>query len=157
MAEPTGSAPSAATRERLEQELAQVREQRDRLAVQSGGEDPEDRDLGDRGDEALALEALDDLARMNRRIGEIERLLAGQEVARTAPGLADGTVVTLRFPDGDVATYRIVAIPGDSGDDVVTAGSPLGQALVGRAVGDTVSYRGPDGDLRAEVVDLKPR
>ena len=117
MADATGSERT----ERLEQELAQVREQRDRLAAQLGGEDPEDADRGDRGDEAVELE---------------------------------GTVVTLRFPDGDVATYRIVAIPEENGDDVVTAGSPLGQALVGRAVGDTISYRGPDGDLRAEVVAL---
>jgi transcription elongation GreA/GreB family factor len=156
MAEPTRSEPSAATRERLEQELARVREQRDRLAVQLGGEDPVDADLGDRGDEAVQLQGLDDLARMDRRIREIERLLAGQDVSGTAPGLADGTVVTLRFPDGDVSTYRIVAIPEDGGDDVVTAGSPLGQALVGRNVGDRISYRGPDGDLHAEVVDLAP-
>ena len=151
MAEPTGSERT----ERLEQELAQVREQRDRLAVQLGGEDPEDPDLGDRGDEAVELEELDDLARMDRRIAEIERLLAGQDMAGTAPGLADGTVVTLRFPDGDVATYRIVAIPEENGDDVVTAGSPLGQALVGRGVGDTINYQGPDGELRAEVVALR--
>ena len=151
MAEPTGSERN----ERLEQELAQVREQRDRLAVQLGGEDPEDPDLGDRGDEAVELEELDDLARMDRRIAEIERLLAGQDMAGTAPGLADGTMVTLRFPDGDVATYRIVAIPEENGDDVVTAGSPLGQALVGPGVGDTISYRGPDGDLHAEIVALR--
>ena len=150
MADATGSERT----ERLEQELAQVREQRDRLAAQLGGEDPEDADRGDRGDEAVELEELDDLARMDRRIDEIERLLAGPDVSGTAPGLADGTVVTLRFPDGDVATYRIVAIPEENGDDVVTAGSPLGQALVGRAVGDAISYHGPDGELHAEVVAL---
>lgn len=151
MTDPTGSEQT----ERLEQELAQVRQQRDRLAVQLGGEDPEDPDLGDRGDEAVALEELDDLARMNRRIAEIERLIAGQEVADAAAGLADGTVVTLRFPDGDVATYRIVASPAENGDDVATAGSPLGQALVGRGVGDAISYQGPDGELHAEVVALR--
>ena len=96
MTEPAGSERT----ERLQQELAQAREQRDRLAV-------------------------------------------------------DGTVVTLRFPDGDVATYRIVAIPEENGDDVVTAGSPLGQALVGRGVGDAISYQGPDGELHAEVVSVR--
>ena len=44
MTEPAGSEQT----ERLEQELAQAREQRDRLAVELGGEDPEDPDLGDR-------------------------------------------------------------------------------------------------------------
>lgn len=151
MAEPAGSGRT----ERLEQELAQVREQRDRLADQLGGEDPEDPDLGDRGDEAVELEELDDLSRMNRRIAEIERLLSGQDVTGTAPGLADGTVVTLRFPDGDVAAYRIVTGPEENGDDVVTAGSPLGQALVGRGAGDEISYQGPDGQLHVEVVAVR--
>ena len=158
MAEPTE--PSAATRRRLEQELAQVREQRQRLVVALGGEDPDDREPGDRGDEAVQLEGLDDLARTDRRIAEIERLIAGTVDADTPPGLADGTAVTLRFPHGDVATFRIVAIPeqapSDDQDDVVTAGSPLGQALVGRQGGDTITYRGPDGDLQAEVVAVDP-
>jgi transcription elongation factor GreA len=150
------SDPSEATHDRLEQELARVREQRRRLAVQLGGEDPDDPDLGDRGDEAFQLEGLDDLSRMDRRIAEIERLIAGPGALNTPPGLADGTVVTLRFPDGDEATFRIVAIPeqapAEGQDDVVTTSSPLGQALVGRSAGDTITYRGPDGDLQAEVV-----
>jgi transcription elongation factor GreA len=150
------SDPSDATHDRLEQELARVREQRRRLAVQLGGEDPDDPDLGDRGDEAFQLEGLDDLSRMDRRIAEIERLIAGPGALNTPPGLADGTVVTLRFPDGDEATFRIVAIPeqapAEGQDDVVTTSSPLGQALVGRSAGDTITYRGPDGDLQAEVV-----
>jgi transcription elongation factor GreA len=150
------SDPSDATHDRLEQELARVREQRRRLAVQLGGEDPDDPDLGDRGDEAFQLEGLDDLSRMDRRIAEIERLIAGPGALNTPPGLAESTVVTLRFPDGDEATFRIVAIPeqapAEGQDDVVTTSSPLGQALVGRRAGDTITYRGPEGDLQAEVV-----
>jgi transcription elongation factor GreA len=162
MAEPNGSQGiglSAATRDRLERELAQIRGQRQRLAVELGGDDPADPDPGSRGDEAVQLEGLDDLARMDRRIAEIERLITGAGVPDTPPGLADGTVVTLRFPDGDVATLRIVAIPeqasADSQDDVVTASSPLGRALVGQPPGATITYRGPDGDLQAEVVDVR--
>jgi transcription elongation GreA/GreB family factor len=147
-----------ATRDRLEQELARAHEQRQRLATQLGGEDPADPDAGDRGDEANQLEGLDELARMDRRIREIERLLAGPDAPDTLPGLADGTVVTLRFPDGDVASFRIVAIteeaPADGQDDVVTTTSPLGRALVGRHAGDTITYRGPTGVLQAEVVAL---
>ena len=161
MTEPTGPEATelnAAARERLERELAQVREQRHRLSVQLGGEDPADPDRGDTGDEAVQLEGLDDLARMDQRIDEIERLIAGPGALDEPPGLADGTVVTLRFPGGDVATFRVVAIteeaPADDQDDVITADSPLGRALVGRRAGDTVTYSGPDGDLQAEVVDI---
>jgi transcription elongation GreA/GreB family factor len=156
MTEPTEL--NAATRDRLEQELDRAREQRRRLAAQLGGEDPDNPDPGDRGDDANQLEGLDDLARMDRRIDEIERLLADPAALETPAGLADGTTVTLRFSGGDEATFRIVAIPeqapaGDQ-DDVVTAGSPLGEALVGRGAGDTITYAGPDGELQAEVVAL---
>jgi transcription elongation factor GreA len=146
-------------RERLEQELAQAREQRHRLAVQLGGEDPENPDTGDRGDDANELEGLDDLARMDRRIEELERLLADPAALDTPAGLADGTTVTLRFADGDESTFRVVAVPEqappDAQHDVVTAASPLGQALVGRAAGDTITYAGPDGELQAQVVALR--
>ena len=162
MTEPTGaevSGRSAATRDRLEQELTRLREQRHRLAGQLGGEDPDDPDRGDSGDEAVQLEGLDDLGRMDRRIGELERLIADPDARDTPPGLPDGTVVTLRFPDGDEGAFRVVAIPEQVADyrqdDVVTAGSPLGQALVGRRAGDTITYRGPDGDLQAEVVAVR--
>src|SRR5689334_8448554 len=101
---------SAATRDRLEQELAEVRRQRRRLAGQLGGEDADDPDTtGDSGDAALQLEGQDDLARVDARIDEIQRQLAEGPDVRSGP--ADGTRVTLRFPGGDEATFRIVSIP----------------------------------------------
>jgi transcription elongation GreA/GreB family factor len=157
MSEPTEL--NTAARDRLEQELAQAREQRRTLAAQLGGEDPDNPDTGDRGDDANELEGLDDLARMDRRIDELERLLADPTALETPAGLADGTTVTLRFPDGDEATYRVVAVPeqapADDRDDVLTASSPIGQALAGRGAGDTITYAGPDGELSAEVVALQ--
>ena len=147
-----------AARERLEQELAQAREQRRTLAAQLGGEDPDNPDTGDRGDDANELEGLDDLARMDRRIEELERLLADPAALDRPAGLVDGTTVTLRFADGEESTFRIVTIPEQATqgeqDDVVTAASPLGQALVGRDAGDTITYAGPDGELQAQVVAL---
>ena len=149
---------STATRDRLEEELAQLRGRRARRAAQLEGEDPADRDPGDSGDQAVALEGLDDLALMDRRIGEIERLIADPDLLDTPGGLADGTVVTLRFPDGDTVTYRVAVIvegaPADGQDEVLTADSPLGRALAGRRAGDTVVYRAPDGDAQVDIVDI---
>ena len=85
MTEPTEL--SAEARDRLEQELAQAREQRRQLARQLAGEDPDNPDLGDRGDAAVELEGQADLSRMDQRIDELERLLAGPGVLDTAPGL----------------------------------------------------------------------
>ena len=150
-----------ATRERLEQELEQLREQRARQLGELGGEDPDDAvdgAAGDTGDAATQLEGLDDVSRTNRRIAEIERLLADPDARSGGPGLPDGTAVTLRFADGDEATFRIVAITAeaaaDEQDEVITADSPLGRALAGAEAGDTVTYPGPDGDLRVEVLAL---
>ena len=53
MSEPTEL--NTATRDRLEQELAQAREQRRTLAAQLGGEDPDNPDTGDRGDYLRAI------------------------------------------------------------------------------------------------------
>jgi transcription elongation factor GreA len=149
---------SASTRDRLEEELAQLRDRRRSRAAQLGGEDPDDQSSGDSGDQAVQLEGLDDLARIDRRISEIEHLIADPDLLATPGGLSDGTVVTLRFPDGDEATYRVVAIaeeaPADGQNEVVTADSPLGRALAGRRAGDTVTYRAPDGDIQVDIVAM---
>src|SRR5690349_17171584 len=111
-----------ATRDRLEQELAQVRAQRQQLIEDLGGEDPASPDVGDQGDAAQELEGLDDLSRLNRRVDELQRRIADPG-AYPESGLPDGTVVTVRFPDGDQTTYRVVTIPGEApgNDEVLTA------------------------------------
>ena len=59
-------------------------------------------------------------------------------------------------PAAPPAQQRAVAVAEGTekisgGDDVLTADSPLGRALVGRSAGDTVTYAGPDGDLPPQV------
>jgi transcription elongation factor GreA len=141
----------------LDEELARLRTDRRSLAADLAGEDPEDPVVGDRGDQAQALEGDGDLARIDRRIREVEHLAASPDAAETPAGIADGTVVTLRFPGGDESTFRVVTIAEQAGTDeaVLTTDSPLGQALAGRGQGDTLSYEGPDGELQAEVVELR--
>ncbi|HSZ29316.1 MAG TPA: GreA/GreB family elongation factor [Pseudonocardiaceae bacterium] len=157
-----GSEWTAATRARLEQELARVRDERRGLATSLAGEDPRDPEGGDSGDQADLLEYAEDLARMDRRITEIGHLLVGSrpDAAEDPHGPEDGTVVTLRFADGTVATFRVVAIteevPEDRQDEVLTLDSPLGRALAGRHVGDTIIYSAPDGEAHAEVVAMQP-
>ena len=153
-----GSGSSAATHERLEREVAQLRARRAELAGELRGEDVADRDFGDRGDQADRLERGDDLARMDRRITELMHLIAEVDEGRIGASPVDGTVVTLRFPDGDVSRFRIVTIaeqaPDDEAVEVLTADSPRGRALVGCRPGDTVSYQAPSGRVQAEVLDV---
>ncbi|MBC3191912.1 GreA/GreB family elongation factor [Pseudonocardia sp. C8] len=147
----------------LERTLARLREQRAQLAP-AGPEDT----AGDYGDHAQALELDDDLSMLDRRIHEIEELLArGPQAAGSGRGdtvpdgdaLPDGTEVTLRFADGGTETVRVVtAVEAVSDDDrarVVTPDSPLGRALRTGRVGDVVTYPTPEGTGRAELLRVR--
>ena len=140
----------------LDEELERLRSDRRTLAADLAGEDPEDRVIGDAGDQSQALEGGDDLARIDRRISEVERLATDPDAAGSPAGIADGTLVTLRFPGGDVSTFRVVTIAEQAGtdEDVLTTDSPLGRALAGHGEGDTLTYEGPDGELSVDVVEL---
>lgn len=143
-------------RQRLEEELARLREQRVELATALGEQDP----VGDRADSAQALQRADELARVDDRIRELRNQIAGFDTKGTAGGLADGTIVTLRFPDGVEETVRAVAATEEIADDEdvtpVTLDSPLGRALAGHQAGDTIHYETPAGVTQAEVIALSP-
>ncbi|GAB3481090.1 GreA/GreB family elongation factor [Amycolatopsis cihanbeyliensis] len=145
-----GLSPTA--RARLEEELAQLREQRNAAAPRLSEES-----VGDSADQADMLERAEAAAWMDRRINEIVDMLSG--ASREEHAIPPGTTVTLRFDDGDEDTLRIVAIAEDVDDDsasVLTLDSPLGRAIVDHQAGDTITYRTPQGEATAEIVELKP-
>ncbi|OLT44586.1 nucleoside diphosphate kinase regulator [Saccharomonospora sp. CUA-673] len=143
---------SAGTRERLEQELETLRQQRESLAPRLG-EDP----LGDSADQADLLERAESVSKLDRRIAEITDLLHGGPSAEQDQNLLpSGTRVTLKFADGDVEDMVIVAFAAEADDEFssVTADSPLGRAIAGHGKGDTITYRTPAGQVTAEIVSL---
>lgn len=144
---------SEAARERLEREVAALRESRDRMAAQIRAKEP----VGDQADEAYLLRLEDEIAAIDDRITELSDVLRG--AARGTRGVPDGTTVTLRFADDDVQTLRVVAVPEEipagQEDSMVTSDSPLGLALAGRKAGDTITYSAPMGVVRAEILSLE--
>ena len=142
---------SAQTRQRLEQELAELsarhRELNEAVFDTDGVED--------RGDQALRLELADDVARISARIHMITEVLAGRIKPSSADVLPEGTQVTIRFSDGSTDTMRVVTIPEDT-TETLTRDSPLGRALVGAQPGDTITYSGPDGAVVADVIAIQP-
>jgi transcription elongation factor GreA len=141
---------SAQTRQRLEQELAELRVRHRDL-----GEALSDTDgVEDRGDQAQRLELADDLARLSARIREITEVLAGRVKPSSEDVLPEGTQVTVRFSDGSTDTMRVVTIPEDT-TETLTRDSPLCRALVGAQSGDTITYSGPDGTVVADVVTIR--
>jgi transcription elongation factor GreA len=153
--ESTGRADAA--RDRIAAELDRLRQRRDRLEA----EVKNDRGaVSDHADAADAIQRADELAGLDERISELDRLL------RTGPSPSDGTgtlpggtEVTLRFSDGSVVTMHVISVveetPVGQEAETLTAGSPLGLALAGHQPGDTVAYTTPQGENQVELLDVK--
>lgn len=116
--------------------------------------------IGDHGDAADAIQRADELAGLDERISELDRLLLAGPSQRPQDGtLPAGTEVTLRFSDGSVVTMLVISVveqtPVGREGETLTARSPLGLALAGHQPGDTITYSSPQGQLQVELLDLK--
>ncbi|MFF5638840.1 GreA/GreB family elongation factor [Streptomyces sp. NPDC012825] len=144
----------AEAREALDEELAELRAERDSVAatLRDGGGDQ----TGDRADQADELMRADEADRLNGRIREIEdRLREASAAAPPAAGtIGVGSGVTVRFDDGTESTVRIAELPDALDPALVTGDSPLGGALLGHGAGDTVTYETPGGPATATVVSV---
>lgn len=141
-------------RRRIEEELDELRSRRDQMRAELRGDADT---VGDRGDDADALQRSEDLAGMEDQIKRLTWLLAGGNT--DAPGqLPNGTTVTLRFPGDEPIQMRIIHFleetPAGEEDTTLTSDSPLGLALFGRQAGETVTYSTPRGDLHVELLAI---
>ncbi|HEY5887892.1 MAG TPA: GreA/GreB family elongation factor, partial [Acidimicrobiales bacterium] len=70
--------------------------------------------------------------------------------------VAAGSVVSIRYEgDDDVETYLLGSIEEKrDGIEIMSPGSPIGQALVGAQAGDVVEAETPGGTLRVEIVSV---
>lgn len=143
---------SAAARHTLEQELADVRAERETVAATL--RDPDI--VGDRADDADELQRTWDLERLDARITDITTRLRQADDAGPPPAgvIGVGSSVTVRFDDGAEQTVQIGEVAEGLDSSLVTADSPLGRALMGRRAGESVSYETPDGAATAVVVSL---
>lgn len=143
-------------RDRIEEELADLRRRRDQMRAELQGDADT---VGDRGDAADALQRSEDLAGIEEQINRLAWLLAGGN-EDTPPGqLPNGTEVTLRFPGDEPVRMRIVHFleetPAGEEDTTLTSDSPLGLALFGRQAGQTVTYSTPrGGELQVELLAI---
>jgi transcription elongation GreA/GreB family factor len=152
--EPTGLSDEA--HERISAELDRIRERRDRLEAEVRNDRGA---VSDHADAADAIQRADELASLDERIIELDRLLRTGPLPNGTDTLPFGTEVTLRFPDGAVIKMQVIAVieqtPVGGEAEALTAGSPLGLALVGRQAGDTVTYTTPQGQNQVELLDVK--
>jgi transcription elongation factor GreA len=153
--EPSGL--SGESHERIAAELARLRERRDRLEAEVRGDRGS---VSDHADAADAIQRADELASLDERLVELDRLLrAGPSPSNGTGTLPGGTEVTLKFSDGSVVKMQVISVieetPIGREAATLTAGSPLGLALAGRQVGDTVTYTTPQGENQVELLDVK--
>ncbi|MER5856265.1 GreA/GreB family elongation factor [Streptomyces sp900105245] len=143
---------SAEARRALEQELADLRDERRLVA----GTLKSDTEVGDQADQADELQRADQLDRLDRRIGDIEERLRGASEAGPAPTdvVGVGSTVTVRFTDGSQETLQVGEVAEALDQTMVTADSPLGRALLGCRPGDSVQYDTPDGHTGVVVVSI---
>lgn len=117
------------------------------------------RELGDLSENGDYHAAKEEQGKMEGRIAHLARLTENAEIvaAEGADEIRAGTVVEIRY-DGDptVERYLLGSIEERAeGLEVMSPGSPLGEALMGHKVGDQVTYQTPTGaELTVEVVSV---
>jgi transcription elongation factor GreA len=147
---------TAEGRRELESELAQLEAELPIVSARlgdarAGGNDPaENLDLRD---------AMDALALLEGRIGELRALLAAAEPIEDAPS-ADGVIrlgarITIRHADGEEAQYLLVSpAEADPRRGRISEESPIGRALVGRRKDEEVTAETPSGPEHLVVLDV---
>jgi transcription elongation factor GreA len=133
---------------RLEAELPTVSS---RLGdARAGGNDPaENLDLRD---------AMDALALLEGRIGELRALLAAAEPIED--GARDGVIrlgarFKIRHEDGEEGSYMLVSpAEADPLRGRISEESPIGRAIIGKKKNDKVTAETPSGPERLVILDV---
>ncbi len=114
---------------------------------------------GDLKENAEYDSAKEEQGKMEARIRQLTEMLRNAKVgeAPTGDAVAPGMVVTTLDEDGDEDEFLIGSREDrPEGLSVVSANSPLGQALIGAKVGETRSYAAPAGEFKVTVKDIRP-
>lgn len=103
--------------------------------------------------------ARDEQGKMEARIRHLEALLKDAEIVETGETdkVVPGVVVSICYEGDDTPErYLVGSVEERHGElEVLTPGSPLGQALLNRRVGDVVDFEAPGGVLKVEIVDIE--
>jgi transcription elongation factor GreA len=94
------------------------------------------------------------------RVRQLEDMLRRAVQVESASGdvVAPGTVVEVKIEGDDTTSSYLVGSIEERHDtfEVLSIGSPLGQALIGHSAGEVVTYDAPRKTLQVEVVSVRP-
>jgi transcription elongation factor GreA len=117
------------------------------------------RELGDLSENGDYHAAKEEQGKMEGRIRQLEALIKNAEIVESVGReiVETGSIVEIRYEgDDDSERYLIGSIEERHDDlEVVSPGSPLGQALLGHRVGDVVDFDAPARTLKVEIVGLE--
>jgi len=117
------------------------------------------RELGDLSENGDYHAAKEEQGKMEARIRHIEAVLADSEIVEAdgADRVQPGVVVSISYEgDDEVERFLVGSVEERHGElEVLTPGSPLGQALMDRRVGDIVDFEAPGGVLKVEIVAIE--
>ena len=114
---------------------------------------------GDLKENAEYDSAKEEQGKMEARIRQLTEMLRNAKVgeAPAADAVAAGLVITTVDEDGDEETFLLGSREDrPEGIGVVSANSPLGQALMGAKIGETRSYAAPAGEFKVTVTAIRP-
>jgi transcription elongation factor GreA len=118
------------------------------------------REHGDIRENADYDAAKNDQGHNEARIRQLQDMLRRAVVVEGTAGdvVEPGTVVEVRMEgDDDTTSYLVGSIEERHETyDVLSTGSPLGQALLGHGPGEVVTYDAPRKTLQVEVVSVRP-
>ena len=113
-------------------------------------------DLSENGDYHAAKE---EQGKMEGRILHLTSVLENCEVVEQASdgSVTPGVVVEIRFQGDDVTEKYLFGSIEERREDleIISPGSPMGQALEGGVVGDVVEYEAGVGSLSVEIVSIE--
>ncbi len=145
---------TAEGRDRLEEELRDLVENRRPVIVQRVSTA---RQEGDLSENFAYHDARQELGLLDGRVQTIEAMLRNAQVLETTVGdvVGLGSTVTIRDEFGE-STYVIVGpVEADVAGGRISMVSPLGAALMGCTVGDEVSFASPGGTRSAIIAAVR--
>lgn len=98
------------------------------------------------------------LQAIDQKIGRITQILSTLVVAPATAGdeVRFGATVEVRYPSGDVETFRIVGVNEiDLDRNWISWQSPLARALLNAKAGQSARWKSPAGERKLEVLSVR--
>jgi transcription elongation factor GreA len=116
---------------------------------------------GDLRENAAYHEAKLNQTRLDSRIADLEKALQLAKIVERPANVGDsaylGSKVTLLDEefDDELTVTLVGSFEGDPTKDLISIGSPLGEALLGTVVGDQISVEAPGGVTQYKVLKIE--